>query len=93
MRDEGTTSQPPFDPAETWRELPTLRKVSPAAAFDLIDDLRSAGIPVTGPKHRRAGLFSGGKVNVTLSVPERWRLRAESIVATRFPGQSGRLSS
>jgi hypothetical protein len=81
----GTTPQPDYDPDEPWSGLPPLRKVSPAAAFDLIEALRAAGIPVLGPKARRAGLFSGGKVDVTLSVPERLRSQATLIVASHFP--------
>lgn len=84
LRMPGTTPQPVSDPDEPWCELPPIRKVSPAAAFEVIEELRAAGVPVLGPKPRRSGLFSGGKVDVTLSVPERWRLRAESIVAARF---------
>jgi hypothetical protein len=90
LRMPATTPQPAADPNEPWCELTPIRKVSPAAAFELIEELRAAGIPVLGPKPRRSGLFSGGKVDVTLSVPERWRLRAESIVAARFgPGNMG----
>ena len=54
------------------------------------DGAPAAGIPVLGPKARRAGLFSGGKVDVTLSVPERLRPQATLIVASHFPEQIGR---
>ncbi len=86
----GTTPQPAYDPDEPWSELPQLKKVSPAAAFDLVNVLRKAGVPVLGPKARRAGIFSGGKVDVTLSVPERLRSEAALIVARHFPDQVGR---
>jgi len=74
-----TTPEPAFDPHEPWAELEPLKKVSPAAVFDLVDVLRQAGIAVRG-KPRSAGLFSGGKVNVTLRVPERLRAEAARIV-------------
>lgn len=77
LRMKGTTPEPSFDPSEPWSELPPLKKVSPAVAFELVDELRKAGIPVRSSGARSAGLFSGGNVNVTLSVPE--RLRAESM--------------
>jgi len=82
-----TTPEPPFDPNEPWSQLPPLKKVSPAAVFDLVDVLRQAGIPVRSPGPRRAGLFSGGMVNVTLSVPDRLRSEAASIVASFFSRQ------
>lgn len=80
-----STPQPASDPAESWCELPRLEKVSLAAVFDLLEELRKADIPVRGDRARRSGLFSGGKVDVTLEVPEQWRFRAESIIAARFP--------
>lgn len=79
--------QPAFDPNEPWTELPELKKVSPGAAFDVVNELRKAGVPVLGSKPRRAGLLAGGKVNVTLSVPDRLRSQATLIVATHFPDQ------
>ncbi len=78
-----TTPEPVFDPDEPWSELEPLKKVSPAAVFDLVDRLRQAGVPVRG-KPRSAGLFSGGKVNVTLAVPERLRAEAARIVEYFF---------
>ena len=79
-----TTAQPPFDPDEPWSELPPLKKVSPVAVFDLVEELRQAEIPFRSPGTRSAGLFSGGKVNVTLSVPDRLRGAAMSIIQNRF---------
>jgi hypothetical protein len=79
------TQQPDFDPDELWCELPELKKVSPAAVMDLGEALRQAGIPVVSTKTRRAGLLSGAKANVTLSVPERLRSEAMALVASRFP--------
>jgi hypothetical protein len=81
---EATTPEPPFDPDEPWSELPPLKKVSPAAVFELVDEMRKAGIPVRSPGARSAGLFSGGKVNVTLSVPDRLKAEAARILANRF---------
>jgi hypothetical protein len=86
IRMAATTPEPPFDPNEKWSELPSLKKVSPAAVWDLVEVLRQAGIPVRSPGPRSAGLFSGGKVNVTLSVPDRLLAEAARIVATHFPG-------
>lgn len=48
-----------------------------------VDVMRKAGIPVRG-RARSAGLFSGGKVNVTLSVPDRLRTEAMSIISQHF---------
>lgn len=76
--------EPPFDPNEPWSELPPLKKVSPGAVFDMIEEMRQAGIPVRSPGARSAGLFSGGKVNVTLSVPDRLRAEAERIQTKTF---------
>ena len=78
-----TTPEPSFDPNESWSELPLLKKISPAAGFELVDVLRQAGIPVRG-KPRSAGLFSGGKVNVTLSVPTRLREDAIGIISKHY---------
>ena len=78
-----TTPEPSFDPDEPWSELPPLKKISPAAGFELVDVLRQAGIPVRG-KPRSAGLLSGGKVNVTLRVPTRLRTEAMRIILQHF---------
>ncbi len=83
IRMAATTPEPPFDPDEPWSELAPLNKVSPAAVFDLVDVLRQAGIPVRG-NPRSAGLFSGGKVNVTLTVPSRFTTEAARIVSNYF---------
>ena len=83
----GTTAQPDFDENEPWTELPALKKVSSVAVFELVEALREAGVPVIGPKAHRAGLLSGGKVTVSLSVPERLRSQATLIVASHFPDQ------
>ncbi|MBN2556474.1 MAG: hypothetical protein JXA97_11090 [Anaerolineales bacterium] len=85
-RMEPSTPEPAFDPEEPWTELPPLIKISPAMVFDLIEVLRQAGIPVRSPGARSAGLFSGGKVNVTLSVPERLKTEAARIVAEHNGG-------
>ncbi len=82
-----TTPEPPFDPNETWSELSSLKKVSPVAVWDLVEVLRQAGIPVRSPKVRLAGLFSGGKVNVTLWVPNRLSSEAARIVTKHFGSQ------
>ena len=82
-----TTPEPPFDPNESWSELNPLKKVSPAAVWDLVEVLRQDGIPVRSPKVRSAGLFSGGKVNVTLWVPDRLRSEAVRIVGKHFDSQ------
>jgi hypothetical protein len=87
IRMAATTPEPPFDPDEPWSELTPLKKVSPAAVFELVEVLRQAGIPVRSPGARSAGLFSGGKVNVTLSVPDRLRAEAARIVAQHFGSQ------
>jgi hypothetical protein len=87
LRMAATTPEPPFDPNEPWSKLPPLKKVSPAAVFELVEALRQAGIPVRSPGARSAGLFSGGKVNVTLSVPDRLRAEAARIVAQHFGSQ------
>jgi len=87
IRMPATTPQPSSDPNEPWSELPALKRVSPAAVFELVEALRQAGVPVLGPKARRAGLLSGGKVNVTLSVPDSMRSQATLIVASHFPDQ------
>ena len=89
MRLPPTTPEPAFDPNEPWSDLPPLRKVPMAVLWDLIEALRQAGVPVRSPGVRRSGLFSGGKVNVTLSVPERLRSQAMLAVASRFPDQDG----
>jgi hypothetical protein len=81
-----TTPEPPFDPNERWAELAPLKKIAPAAVWDLVEELRQAGVPVRG-KPRSAGLFSGGKVNVTLRVPERLRAEAARIVENFFAGR------
>ena len=78
-----TTPEPAFDPDETWSELAPLKKVPPVIVFDLVEMLRQAGIPVRG-EPRSAGLFSGGKVNVTLRVPERLQTEAARIVENYF---------
>ena len=78
-----TTPEPAFDPDEPWSELPPLKKISPAAAFDLVDELRQAGIPVRGESHS-AGIFSGGKVNVTYRIPTRLYTEAVKIISGRF---------
>lgn len=80
-----STPQPQFDPGEPWSELPELKKVSPAAASGTVEALRQAGVPVLGSKMRRSGLLSGGKVDVTLSVPDRLRSQAILIVASLHP--------
>lgn len=85
IRVGGMRPEPPFDPNEPWSELPPLKKVSIAAVWELVDALREAGIPVRGPRPRSAGLFSGGKVNVTLRVPERLQAEAKVIIARHFP--------
>jgi hypothetical protein len=92
IRMAATTPEPPFDPNETWSELPPLKKVSPAAVWDLVDVLRQAGIPVRSPGIRRSGLFSGGKISVTLSVPDRMRSEAMSIIARHFNNQQDAVS-
>jgi len=81
--------EPPFDPDEPWCELPPLTKVPMSELWDLIEALRQAGVPVRSPGVRRSGLFSGGKVNVTLSVPERLRSRAIPVIVDRLPDQDG----
>lgn len=83
IRMSGTTPNPSFDPDEPWSELPTLKKISPAAGFDLIEALRQADIPVHGST-RSAGIFSGGKVHLTISVPTRLRDEAVKIVSNHF---------
>lgn len=83
------TPEPAFDPDEPWTELPPLKKAPMAALWDLIEALREAGVPVRSPRVRRSGLFSGSKVNVTLSVPERCRSQAMLLIASRFPEQDG----
>ena len=80
----GSTPQPPFDPAEPWSDLPELRKVTIAAVYGLVEALREAGVPVRSTGPRRSGLFSGGMINVTLSVPERLLGQASGIVARHF---------
>jgi hypothetical protein len=87
IRMAATTPEPPVDPDEPWSKLNPLKKVSPAAVFELVEVLRQAGIPVRSPGARSAGLFSGGKVNVTLSVPERLSREAARIVAKQFGNQ------
>ncbi|MHB1342093.1 MAG: hypothetical protein ACYC77_09775 [Coriobacteriia bacterium] len=77
----GSTPQPPFDPTEPWSDLPELRKVTIAAVAGLVEALREAGVPVRSTGPRRSGLFSGGMVNVTLSVPERLLGQASGIIA------------
>jgi hypothetical protein len=84
-----TTPEPPFDPDEPWSELTPLKKVSPAAVFELVEVLRQAGIPVRSPGARRSGLFSGGKVNVTLSVPDRLCSEAARVVSGFFGSEQG----
>jgi len=81
-----TTPQPPFDPDEPWSELAPLKKVSMVGVFELVEVLRQAGVPVRSSGPRKSGLFSGGKVDVTISVPDRLRSEAARIVATHFPG-------
>jgi hypothetical protein len=76
----GGAPQPPFDPDEPWIQLPPLTRVPAGAVFDLVQELRAAGVPVTGSPPRRSGLFSRGAVDVTLSVPTRLRDQAETIV-------------
>lgn len=71
--------QPSYDPDEPWVDLAPLLRVSPGAAFDVIQDLRSAGVPVLGRKPRRSGLFSRS-VDVTLSVPARLVAEAEAVI-------------
>ncbi|MBN1267047.1 MAG: hypothetical protein JXA25_16265 [Anaerolineales bacterium] len=83
IRMAATTPEPPFDPDEPWSELPRLKKVSPAAVFDLVEELRQAGIPARSPAVRSSGLFSG-KVNVTISVPDRLLSEAAAIVTGFF---------
>lgn len=75
------SKEPSFNPDEPWVELPPLLKVSPGAAFELVDAMHKAGIPLRSPGAKSAGLFSGGKVNVTLSVPENFREEALSLIA------------
>jgi hypothetical protein len=80
---ESTTPEPPFDPNEPWSDLPPLKKVPPAVVFNLMEVMRQAGIPLKG-EPRSAGLFSGGKVNVTLRVPTRLIAEAERIFSSHF---------
>ena len=82
-----TTPQPPYIKDEPWSELPPLKKISPGSISRLIDEMRKEGIPVRGSGLRRAGIFSGGRVNVTLSVPDRLRAEALRIQAQFFPDQ------
>ena len=82
-----STPQPPFDPAETWSDLPELRKVTVAAVSGLVEALRDAGVPVRSTGPRRSGLFSGGMVNVTLSVPDRLLSEANRILARTLGGK------
>lgn len=80
----GSTPQPPFDPTEPWSDLAELKKVTVAAVSGLVEALREAGVPVRSVGLRRSGLFSGGTVNVTLSVPDRLLPEANGIVARHF---------
>jgi hypothetical protein len=80
----GSAPQPPFDPAEPWSDLPELRKVTVEAVSGLVEALREASVPVRSTGPRRSGLFSGGMLNVTLSVPDRLRAEAKGIVASHF---------
>jgi hypothetical protein len=75
--------QPPYDPNEPWTGLAPLKKVSPGAVFDLVQQMRTAGVPVLGSKPRRSGLFSSA-VDVTLSVPTRLAAKAQAMVRERF---------
>jgi hypothetical protein len=50
----------------------------------LVEALREASVPVRSTGPRRSGLFSGGMLNVTLSVPDRLRAEANEIVASHF---------
>ena len=84
---QATAPQPAYDPNEPWSELPPLQKVSIPTVWDLIEALRTGGVPVLGPKPRRAGLFSKGLINVTLSVPTRLVFEATRIVEKQL-GQS-----
>ena len=85
QRMAASAPEPSVDPNEKWSELAPLKKVSPGAAFDLVEELRKAGIPVRSPGARSAGVFSGGKVNVTFSVPDRLQAEATRIIARYFP--------
>lgn len=82
-----TSSNPSFETDEPWVELPPLLKASPGAAWKLVDAMHKAGIPLRSPGAKSAGLFSGGKVNVTLSVPESYRDEALSLIAQHFGNQ------
>ena len=78
-----STPEPAFDPDEPWSELPPLKKVSPIAGLDLVEELRKAGIPVRGDS-RSAGLFSRGKVNLKLTVPTRLQAEAVRMISGMF---------
>jgi hypothetical protein len=84
---KGTSSDPSFETDETWVDLPPLLKVSPGAAFELVDAMHKAGIPLRSPGAKSAGLFSGGKVNVTISVPESFQEEALSLFRQHFGDQ------
>jgi hypothetical protein len=80
-----TTPQPEYDPNEPWSELPPLKKVSIARAWNLVEALRAGGVPVLG-RNKRSGLFSGKTVDVTLSVPARLVLDANRIIQKELAG-------
>lgn len=79
-----TTKEPAFDPNEPWCQLPTIKKIAPIVGLELVEELRKAGVPVRSPGAKSAGIFSGGKVNVTFSVPERLRSVAEKTIDRYF---------
>ncbi len=84
---KGTSSDPSFETEETWVDLPPLLKVSPGVAFELVDAMHKAGIPLHSPGAKSTGLFSGGKVNVTISVPESFQEEALSLFRQHFGDQ------
>lgn len=84
---KGTSSGASFETDEPWVELPPLLKVSPGAAFELVDAMHKAGIPLRSPGTKSAGLFSGGKVNVTISVPASFRTEAMRLFKQYFSNQ------
>jgi hypothetical protein len=78
--------RPALDLAEPLVDIALPDRMPSGSAFELIEKLRTGGVPVLGGKVRRAGLFSRGMVRLTISVPEKLRADAMMIIIKHLGG-------